>query len=331
MAARIGLLVGRAEVGAAAGLGQRPAGIVEPRPDDLALGQQPGGGVVGAAGLADGGVAVHQAVAQVVRRGDGDVGRRIGDVLGRERQAGDVGVGVYEARHQRAPADIDHCRPAGRDRLGRHRRDAAVAHQHVEAALQFSEPVKDEMGIDEKRLRHAGSVSYCDAMNDTSSALVLFLRRPGFHHLPGLGAVPLRACRDDRLRLWPAACRRDGRARARPPAHRQPRFRLEPQARPRPRGVARRAGLGQQKRAHRRPAHGHAARWAARHLRARAKPRLPDLRRHRGPPARAEARRRRRLRDGFLGLPRLPRRHGQGAAGRHQSRHGGAGWCWKRR
>src|SRR5215211_310532 len=174
VAARIGLLVGRAEVGAAAGLGERPAGIVEPRPYDLALGQQPGGGMVGAAGLADGGVAVHQAVAQVVRRGDGDVGGRIGNVLGGERQAGDVGVGVYEARHQRAPADIDRCRPASVDRLGRYRRDATVAHQHVEAALQFSEPVKDEMGIDEKRLRHAGSVSYCRAMNDTSSALVLF-------------------------------------------------------------------------------------------------------------------------------------------------------------
>ena len=49
--------------------------------------------------------------------------------------------------------------PPAVDRLGRYRRDATVAHQHVEAALQFGEPVEDEMGVDEKRLRHAASVS----------------------------------------------------------------------------------------------------------------------------------------------------------------------------
>ena len=37
--------------------------------------------------------------------------------------------------------------------------DAPVAHQHIEAALQFGEPVEDEMGVGEKRLRHPTSVS----------------------------------------------------------------------------------------------------------------------------------------------------------------------------
>lgn len=54
MAGRIDVLVGRAEIGAPAGLRQRPAGIVQARSGDVPLGEQPGGGMVGAAGLADG-------------------------------------------------------------------------------------------------------------------------------------------------------------------------------------------------------------------------------------------------------------------------------------
>src|SRR5215813_7728713 len=46
--------------------------------------------MVGAAGLADGRVAVHQTVTQIVRRGDRDLGCRIENVLGRQRQPGDV-------------------------------------------------------------------------------------------------------------------------------------------------------------------------------------------------------------------------------------------------
>lgn len=43
----------------------------------------------------------------------------------------------------------------------RHRRNAAVVHQHMEAALQLDEAVEDEIGVDEQRLCHARQSRRC--------------------------------------------------------------------------------------------------------------------------------------------------------------------------
>jgi hypothetical protein len=132
MAAWIDCLVGCPEVGAAAGLGQRLSRIEQPRADDVPFGEQPGGRVIGAAGLADGRITVHQAVAQVVCRRDGDFRGGIGDVLRRQRQPGDMRMGVDQPGHQRSSANIDDCRIRRAERVRRHRHDAVIPYQHAE-------------------------------------------------------------------------------------------------------------------------------------------------------------------------------------------------------
>src|SRR5215472_11919319 len=80
MAARIDQLAGSAKIGTSAGLCQRLSRVKKPRPHYCPLGQEPGDRMVGAASLTDRGKAVHQAVSQVVRRGQGNLCRGIRDV-----------------------------------------------------------------------------------------------------------------------------------------------------------------------------------------------------------------------------------------------------------
>jgi len=63
---------------------------------------------------------------------------------------------------------------------------------------------------------------------------------------------------------------------------------------------------------------------SAQHLRAGPQPRLHDPGRRPGLPARHQTPRHRRVRNGLLRLPGLPRRHHEGPAGGHQPGHAGA-------
>jgi hypothetical protein len=155
MAAGIDCLVGRPKIGAAAGLGQRLSRIEQPRADDVPLREQPGGRVIGTAGLADGRVTVHQAVAQVVCRRDRDFRGGIGDVLWRQRQPGDVGVGVNQPGHQRPSANIDDRRFRCADRLRRHRHDAGCPSPGTSnEGCSSSNPSRTRLALVEKRVCH---------------------------------------------------------------------------------------------------------------------------------------------------------------------------------
>ena len=140
-------------------------------------------------------------------------------------------------------------------------------------------------------------------MNDTSSALVLFSGGQDFHHLPGLGAFPLRARRDDRICLGQRhAVEMDVRE---PVRRRIAGLSADWNRRLGPDRVVSLDVLGQV---------SLSALTADLPMGTRpdglpstfvpgAKPRLPDLRRHRGLTARPEARRRRGLRDRLSGYP----------------------------
>ncbi len=148
------------------------------------------------------------------------------------------------------------------------------------------------------------------------------LRWTGLHHVSGLGARAIRACRDGRFRLPPETPNRAGSKAYRP--------------RPDPAKLSALGGA-----AGRRPFHRHGrARTDQRHVadtrrrlrdgegraaqQLRARPQSPvlHLRRRRGLATQHPQPDRRHVRDGFLGLSRLPRQHDQGAAGDAQPRHG---------
>ena len=111
-----------------------------------------------------------------------------------------------------------------------------------------------------------------------SSALVLFSGGRIPPTCLGLGAVALPARRVGSASAMARGTSSKWTCASRWPAHRGLSD-LGAQARPRLRRVARCPGLGQQERAHGRPADGHAPRRPARDLRAGPQPGVPDLRR----------------------------------------------------
>src|SRR5215472_3241507 len=80
MTARIDQLIGSTKIGTSTRLGQRLPRVEQPRAHYCPLSQKPGDRMVGAASLTDRGKAVHQAVSQVVRRGQGNLCWGIRDV-----------------------------------------------------------------------------------------------------------------------------------------------------------------------------------------------------------------------------------------------------------
>ena len=150
------------------------------------------------------------------------------------------------------------------------------------------------------------------------------LRRAGLHRVPRLGARALRARRDRRLRLRPAA--RASSSTVRPRVREQHGGAAGATGR---RGSARTtcvdidalAAISRDRAHPRRRDRGRRQRPAD-HLRARPQPDLLLLRRRDRLPARRQAPGRRHVRDRLLRLSRLPRRHHQGDAGRARPRHG---------
>src|SRR6516165_12097245 len=130
---RVDQFVRGAKIGASARLRQRLAGIKESRPDDGSLGQEPRGRVVSPAGLADGGEAVHQAVAQITRRGQRNFGSRIRDVSWAQRQSGDMRMRIDEPWHQRLAGKDDNGRVSRSDRSRGHPVDAVSSYEDIEA------------------------------------------------------------------------------------------------------------------------------------------------------------------------------------------------------
>ena len=148
------------------------------------------------------------------------------------------------------------------------------------------------------------------------------LRRAGLDRLPGLGARALRPCRNHRLRLRASATASNSKRGcmcATAAAH----F---------PHWAARLGDdhlldlslLGQisDTALTERTRHRDERRRPAQHLRAGPQPAVLHVRGHPGLPARSERAGGRHVRDRFFRLPRLPRQHAEGAAGRAQPGHG---------
>ena len=140
--------------------------------------------------------------------------------------------------------------------------------------------------------------------------------------MPRLGARPLRARRDRRLRLRPAARSRARRARHHPRQARRHQSALAGTARPRPHAGAEGAwapvGHGADARSRDRAERG----GPALDLRARPQSAVLHLRGGARLPARHPHPRRRHVRDGLLGLSRLPQRDAADARQGDLARHG---------